>query len=478
MFQGCNLDLSSLKNIAETIKDVSNSDNVHEIFLGADVTWNQLYGESVMYTLRKKGWECQTKVNNYVTSGNLTFDNFIGNIGCYGGVNFMFKDDVVYSIGNTPIASFPLSTTPNASNIINLETGETTDGQEPSSLFFGSEGLIFDSPLTCLVDGSYMFYGCINLSISEKTLLSLGADTSVPMTTKGMFMNTTMNPTHFYPKEIGSNSFYYDVNSDDDEYWRGAVSYNYIKLVNAESMFSGCSSLVSFETSLRPWRIIMTNDFNTDVPYFNGKNMFYNCTSLSYVVTDLGSLENGEGMFYNCKLGVESIWSIAHSIRKTTGNERFDIGIDPSLLSDEQVKNILGLIKYKGWDLYVNGNNDESNYNLPEFAGCTTAEECTNRWGSVNWKVIPWCEDCYQFPDLQYCDCDGDGENGIPVMLGYNDVWVDLSSLVSARRMFASSGYGEIEGFHSSLKNLVDGTNMFLNSGLRSFCPYNFTYLP
>ena len=67
------------------------------------------------------------------------------------------------------------------------------------------------------------------------------------------------------------------------------------------------------------------------------------------------------------------------TINRNTSNKRFDIGVDTTITSDAQVKRDLGLIKYKGWDLYTNDSNTTSTYTLPKYAGCTTNNEVKSK---------------------------------------------------------------------------------------------------
>lgn len=137
------------------------------------------------------------------------------------------------------------------------------------------------------------------------------------------------------------------------------VSSGLSALTDGIEMFDGCTSLPSFSGDLSSLR--------------NGDMMFRNNTNLTNFKGNLRSLKTGIQMFYNCTLNAPSIQTIALTINRQNYNQRFDIGINANYISisDAQVKKDLGLIKHKGWDLFVNGNRDSSNYTLPKYAGCT-----------------------------------------------------------------------------------------------------------
>ena len=125
-------------------------------------------------------------------------------------------------------------------------------------------------------------------------------------------------------------------------------------------MFYGCTALETFDIDLR----------TTD----RANYMFCNCSNLISFNSDLSSLKYGSYMFSNCSLNAPSVQNIALTINKVTNSPRIDIGVDTTIVSDTQVKKDLGLIKHKGWDIYVNNSSATSNYTLPKYAGCTTVD--------------------------------------------------------------------------------------------------------
>lgn len=105
--------------------------------------------------------------------------------------------------------------------------------------------------------------------------------------------------------------------------------------------------------------------------------MFYKDTALTtFNCGSLGKLTAGKYMFYNCKLNANSVKNISLTINKTvTGSPRIDLGIDSSVKSDAQVMKDVGLIKKKGWNVYVGSSSSSSNYTLPKYSGCKTVND-------------------------------------------------------------------------------------------------------
>ena len=169
-----------------------------------------------------------------------------------------------------------------------------------------------EGSLNWVTNGSYMFFGCSNLS---------SFTTDLPSLTNGsyMFYNCTT-----------LTSFSGDLSS----------------LTEAANMFSGCSNLTSFTTDLSSLT--------------NGNYMFSGCKNLTSFNTDLSSLTNCNGMFgsgyYNCtKLDLASVQNIADTIndlasKGTTGT--IGIGMQKALQSDDETAPInvaLAAIRAKGW---------------------------------------------------------------------------------------------------------------------------------
>jgi hypothetical protein len=167
-------------------------------------------------------------------------------------------------------------------------------------------------------------------------------------------------------------------------------------LENGEHMFSDCYSLESFKgdlSSLTDGEKMFNNcpslkSFEGDLSSLtNGYGMFNYCPNLKIFKGNLSSLENGEYMFTNCKLNADSIHNIAITLpHKKTSSQRLDLGIDNDTLTlFEQVKRDLGLIKAKGWNLYVNGS---STFNsifpvLAYLQVAATADKATY-WSYIN----------------------------------------------------------------------------------------------
>jgi hypothetical protein len=135
--------------------------------------------------------------------------------------------------------------------------------------------------------------------------------------------------------------------------WTGDLS----SLTIGSNMFNNCSKLTTFNSDLSSL---------TD-----GEYMFCWCSKLTSFSSNLSSLTDGNRMFHVCSLDAPSIKNIGLTINKNvTNNPRFDIGMDITIENDEQVKKDLGLIKHKGWNLWINGGSFTTDYTLPKYAGC------------------------------------------------------------------------------------------------------------
>ena len=175
--------------------------------------------------------------------------------------------------------------------------------------------------------------------------------------------------------------------------------------------------------------------------------MFNKCSNLTSFTSDLSNLTNGEYMFYDCKLDADSVSNIALTINRHSGS-RIDLGIESLIESSTKVQKDVGLIKHKGWDVYVNGNNGSSHYELPVYAGYQSAEEIE----SVGTYIVKgaWTE---HLPDLV---------NGYRLFFTNTNLTSfsgDLSLLEDGSEMFY--GCQNLTSFSSSLPSLTNGDKMF-----------------
>lgn len=164
-------------------------------------------------------------------------------------------------------------------------------------------------------------------------------------------------------------------------------------------------------------------------------------------------------MFYSCNLNAPSVKNIALTINKAvTNNPRIDLGIDSTITSDAQVKKDLGLIKYKGWDMYVN-NSNATTYTLPKYAGCTTYDEIKAKDANYLTNDIVNGEWTEHLPDLLE-DINKDWNDGMfyacSALTAFN---ADMSSLTNGDTMFR--GCSNLTTFNANLSSLTDGSSMF-----------------
>lgn len=132
----------------------------------------------------------------------------------------------------------------------------------------------FNSDLSNLADGRWMFYGCFSL-------ISFASDLSSLTDGLQMFSNCS-----------SLTSFTSDLSS----------------LTNGGVMFASCSKLETFSSDL------------SSLTY--GGSMFYRCTNLTSFSSDLPSLTAGNIMFQSCKLDAESVMCIADTIKDITAEKQ------------------------------------------------------------------------------------------------------------------------------------------------------------
>lgn len=289
--------------------------------------------------------------------------------------------------------------------------------------------------LSFLRDGSYMFCQCVNLPSFTSTLSSLS---------NGYLMFGSCSKLATFRSDLNSLDYgnYMFEGCSNLKTFDTDLSY----LVNASNMFYNCSNLESFNSKLSSLT--------------HGGCMFQGCYKLSQFNSDLSSLLEGAYMFYGCVLDAPSVQNIALTINKISTGGQFHIGVSSSIVNNAQVKRDLGLIKHKGWNIFVNGSNGTNSYTLPKYAGCTTAAEIATK--DANYKtnniVNGVCTE--HLPDLVsayvreaeglFYDCSN--------LISFN---ADLSSLTNGYWMFY--GCSNLTSFTSNLSNLTDGLQMFMD---------------
>jgi hypothetical protein len=170
-------------------------------------------------------------------------------------------------------------------------------------------------------------------------------------------------------------------------------------------------------------------------------------------------------MFHLCSLDAPSIKNIALTINKNVANNpKIHLGINRL---DTQVKKDIGLIKYKGWDVYTNSVNAPTTYTFPKYAGYTTYDEIKTKYADYLTTDIDgngvWTE---HLPDLeQGFYTDGDGMFwGCSALKSFN---ADLSSLEYSSYMFEGCS---LTSFNSHLTSLIKSYRMFYGcTALTSF---------
>jgi hypothetical protein len=135
--------------------------------------------------------------------------------------------------------------------------------------------------------------------------------------------------------------------------------------------------------------------------------------------------------------------------------------VDKNIVNDEQVKKDLGLIKYKGWDVYRNGNKVDTTYAFPKYAECTNLADVNARDESYKTTDIvngAWTE---HLPDLtQVRNASNSNYTSIfSYCTNLTSFNADLSSLTDGDSMFYYCT--ALTSFTSDLRRLTDGDWMF-----------------
>lgn len=318
----------------------------------------------------------------------------------------------------------------------NSDLSSLTNGER---MFYKCSNLIdFNCDnLSSLTDGDYMFCGCKNLSTFNHDLSSL-------IDGKDMFKycsNLTVFTSDLSSLATGAGMFNFCSKL-------ATFTSNLRSLTFGNYMFQECSNLTTF-----------TSDLSSLI---SGVGMLSYCPKLTTFTSNLSSLTNGEGIFYGCSLNEPSVQNIALTVNKITNNARFDIGVDETIQDDVQVKRDLGLIKHKGWNLWINGSNLASDYTLPKYAGCTTVDSVKAKDANYLTNDIVngvWGE---HLPDLN------DGTKTFykcTAMTAFNG---DLSSLTNGQHMFRDCS--NLASFNIPLGSLTYGRSMFYDcSNLTTF---------
>ena len=237
----------------------------------------------------------------------------------------------------------------------------------------------FNSDLSSLTDGAYMFAACPNFTSFISDLSSL-----------------TNGESMFYAC-INLTSFTSDSNGSP---------MNLSSLSNGYGMFLGCSNLTSFPSDLSS----LTNGemmflYCSNLTSFtinlscltNGQTMFLYCFNLTSFTSDLSSLIHGVDMFYYCKLDAPSIKNIIDTINTYSGILTLSMGCDNTtedkdLFAQEvgytDMASLLAALQAKGWTVTAQYNGrPTSTYSmrrtteptLPVFVKLEKVEESSDK---------------------------------------------------------------------------------------------------
>ena len=315
----------------------------------------------------------------------------------------------------------------------------------------------FKSNLSSLTEGNWMFSDCTNLTTFDLELKSL---------TNGEFMFDTCKNLTSFTSDLSSLTYGYGMfenckNLTTFTSGSSGEPVNLSSLKNGGRMFRNCYSLTAFTSdlsSLTNGSMMFDECYNLTAFTSNlssltgGSSMFKGCTSLTEFTSDLSSLTNGNEMFLNCSLDAPSVQNIALTVNKntTTSAFNFHIGIDTKIAGDAQVKRDLGLIKNKGWTLYVNGSTSTGNYTTPTYKACINVSDVASGYKDRNIVNGVWGE---HLPKLE------DGSKMFENCTTLTTFISDLSSLTNGTQMF--NGCTDLTEFKSYLTSLTNGQRMF-----------------
>lgn len=249
----------------------------------------------------------------------------------------------LYDKDSQLIGEFNVSSISTGTNVIDIETGETSDGKAQDALYLNlntdtgeSKGYIiseFTSDLSNLTYGYQMFWGCSDLVTFNTDLSSLG----------------------------NGSSMFYNCSS------LSSFNSNLSRLDDGGDMFYACSSLTAFDSDLsrltfgRYMFAECTNltSFSSNLSNLtNGRYMFYNCRGLTSFSSDLSNLTDCYNIFYGCKLDATSVKNIIDTINTYEGTLRLGMGCDDTeedkdLFAQEagynDMASLLAALQNKGW---------------------------------------------------------------------------------------------------------------------------------
>lgn len=216
-------------------------------------------------------------------------------------------------------------------------------------LFYNAKQLLdWTAPLDRVVSGVSMFQlsglTSINMTFPEliNGTLALSSCYSVyghivvvapKLTNATSFIRDCRNAKSAHvdiPSATNLGATLWDLHSATDVYIRAS------SVTDAPRLCVNCKVMVRFAGELPKLK--------------TAQNMFEACPKLAEFVPELPSLENAPGAFSGCKLTRESVAGIVQSVPAyDSGNHNIDIGVDSTLLTQEDQDALDAIMVAKGW---------------------------------------------------------------------------------------------------------------------------------
>ena len=300
MFYNCKLNETSIQNIANTIKSMSDEQSSPIIDLGT-LSLSES-NKNAVRQIRSKGWVVKCNGSEYLD--NLGQDYKYDNCQTVSHVKMIDADyltnDVVDGIWTERLDDLKdgVSMFYNCSSLSSFDTNlsSLTTGR---NMFYNCDNLkTFNVDLSSLIDGQYMFQSCDNLTTFDSNLSSLTTGTYMfqrcsSLTTFNSDLSSLKSFSGMFDYCSSLKYFSADMKSlttADEMFYKFSALTTFesdlSSLTEARYMFGYCTNLASFKSNL------------SSIAY--GTSMFEGCTNLTTFDADLSSLTHGNYMFYKC----------------------------------------------------------------------------------------------------------------------------------------------------------------------------------
>ena len=288
-------------------------------------------------------------------------------------------DNVLYDADDNVIGEFNtnrIETGFNSDNF-NMDILSTNDGLYLNYDFIQGETktyplTTFNSNLSSLKNGIYMFAHCLNLEGFKGDLSDLemgnnmffqcqelkSFDSDLPNLFNGssMFENTHLESWNIdLPRLTDGYSMFYrssQLNSFDSVL-SSLTNGSYMFYETSLTSFTSDLSSLTDGTEMFNYCIALTSFSSNLTSLTNGNSMFANCSELTSFTSDLSSLTDGDYMFENCNLDTASFLHIAETINSPAVRGRINFSVSRDLTDEDHAA--CRAIADKNWRVTLNG---------------------------------------------------------------------------------------------------------------------------